>query len=130
MEIKTTRMSFLYPQCNCTRNLSGRTYQEPQEKLPFPCQSSRLLTIPNYNMVIKQAAFLLWLETIGIASTAQFNLSQEEFVKKQWQTFNVNLVFITWIHFPECWGPALVDPGNSKQGRHQRGSGNNCLIKL
>ena len=28
-----------------------------------------------------------------------------------------------------CRGPALVDPGNSKRGRHQRGSGNNCLIK-
>ena len=29
-----------------------------------------------------------------------------------------------------CWGPAPVDPGNSKRGRRQRGSGNNCLIKL
>ena len=28
-----------------------------------------------------------------------------------------------------CRGPAPVDPGNSKQGRHRRGSGNNCLIK-
>ena len=28
-----------------------------------------------------------------------------------------------------CWGPAQVDPGNLKQGRRQRGSGNNCLIK-
>ena len=28
-----------------------------------------------------------------------------------------------------CRGPAPVDPGNSKRGRCQRGSGNNCLIK-
>ena len=28
-----------------------------------------------------------------------------------------------------CRGPAPVDPGNSKRGRHWRGSGNNCLIK-
>ena len=28
-----------------------------------------------------------------------------------------------------CRGPALVDPGNSKRGQHQRGSGHNCLIK-
>ena len=28
-----------------------------------------------------------------------------------------------------CRGPAPVDPGNSKRGRHRRGSGNNCLIK-
>ena len=31
---------------------------------------------------------------------------------------------------PPCRGPAPVDPGNSKQGRRRRGSGNNCLIKL
>ena len=30
----------------------------------------------------------------------------------------------------QCRGPAPVGPGNSKQGRRQRGSGNNCLIKL
>ena len=29
----------------------------------------------------------------------------------------------------DCWGPAPVDPGNSKRGRRRRGSGNNCLIK-
>ena len=28
-----------------------------------------------------------------------------------------------------CQGPAPADPGNSKRGRHQRGSGNNCLTK-
>ena len=28
-----------------------------------------------------------------------------------------------------CRGPVPVDPGNSKQGRCRRGSGNNCLIK-
>ena len=28
-----------------------------------------------------------------------------------------------------CRGPAPVDPGNSKRGRRQRGSGNHCLIK-
>ena len=28
-----------------------------------------------------------------------------------------------------CRGPAPVDPGNSKLGWRQRGSGNNCLIK-
>ena len=28
-----------------------------------------------------------------------------------------------------CWGAAPMDPGNSKRGRRQRGSGNNCLIK-
>ena len=30
----------------------------------------------------------------------------------------------------KCRGPAPVDPGNSKRGRRQRESGNNCLIKL
>ena len=37
----------------------------------------------------------------------------------------------TKVHKVEaiCRGPAPVDPGNSKWGRRQRGSGNNCLIK-
>ena len=30
---------------------------------------------------------------------------------------------------PDCRGPAPVDPGNSKRGRRQRKSGNNCLNK-
>ena len=29
-----------------------------------------------------------------------------------------------------CRGPAPADPGYSKERRHRRGSGNNCLIKL
>ena len=29
----------------------------------------------------------------------------------------------------QCWGPAPADPGYSKERRHRRGSGNNCLIK-
>ena len=28
-----------------------------------------------------------------------------------------------------CRGPAPADPGSSKERRHRRGSGNNCLIK-
>ena len=59
MEIQTTRMAYLYPQYNFTGNLNGRTYREPQDKLPFPCQFSRLLTILNYSMVIEWAVFLL-----------------------------------------------------------------------
>ena len=29
----------------------------------------------------------------------------------------------------QCRGPAPADPGYSKERRHRRGSGNNCLIK-
>ena len=29
-----------------------------------------------------------------------------------------------------CRGPAPADPGYSKERRHKRGSGNNCLITL
>lgn len=101
MEIKPIRMSILYPQYNFTEIGMGEHTENYKEKLPFPCQSSRLLTILNYSMVIELVVFLLWLETKGIASTAQFNSSQEEFVQKQWWTFNVNLIFIIWIHFPE-----------------------------
>ena len=32
-------------------------------------------------------------------------------------------------HDGYCRGPAPVDPGNSKRGRHRGGSGNSCLIK-
>ena len=33
-------------------------------------------------------------------------------------------------HILLCRGPAPADPGYSKERRHRRGSGNNCLITL
>ena len=37
--------------------------------------------------------------------------------------------FLQHMTVTQCWGPAPVDPGNSKRGRCRRGPGNNCLIK-
>ena len=41
-------------------------------------------------------------------------------VGHEWATYTVIV----------CRGPAPADPGYSKERRHRRGSGNNCLIKL
>ena len=35
---------------------------------------------------------------------------------------------VTWLEKVSCWGPAPVDPGNSKRGQHRR-PGNNRLFK-
>ena len=37
--------------------------------------------------------------------------------------------FLRNLHTVLCRGPAPADPGYSKERRHRRGSGNNCLIK-
>lgn len=39
------------------------------------------------------------------------------------------LILLSEMGLQFCRGPAPLDPGNSKWGRHRRGSGNNCLIK-
>ena len=49
----------------------------------------------------------------------------------EWLMLKLKLqTLATWCKELTCRGPAPVDPGNSKQGRRRRGSGNNCLIKL
>ena len=95
-----------------------------------------LATMMDCLMILHRAWQLTWKEEQTRArSWSLGSLESKEFLVHcllaDWtQITSILVTFWPGPAVAHCRGPAPVDPGNSKRGRRQRGSGNNCLIKL